>query len=257
MKRLDGKIAIVTGGTSGIGKAIAERFSAEGASVVFSGRNLERGKELETALRKNNREAIFVQGDLRCSKTVNALVSAALDQFGRIDVLVNNAGRGSVFQIEDMDEDRDYDTVFDLNVRACFRLCGAVLPHMRAKNSGAIVNISSIGAITGMPDQMSYAASKAAVLQLTRSIAVEYADKGIRCNAVLPGLTNTGSVPPGSRLEKKLLSIVPMKRAARGEEIAAAALFFADEECAFCTGASLVVDGGTTCGPCAYTDCGD
>lgn len=249
MNRLNGKVAIITGATSGIGAAMADLFAAEGAKVVFIGRREDRGRAVEQEIQQAGNEATFVRGDVTVRSDVENLVAQTIEQHGRIDILVNNAGLGSAFKLHEMDVDKDFDAIFDLNIKAYFITCRLVIPHMLKQKGGSIINVSSIGSISGIPLRSSYAASKGAVNQLTRSIAVEYARDNIRCNAILPGLTTTDAVPVGSAKEKAALAIVPMERAASPREIAQAAIFFASDECPFCSGALLVIDGATTCGP--------
>lgn len=250
-KRLDGKVCIVTGGTSGIGKACVEAFIREGAKVVFVGRRDEKGKAIEKEIRSAGGDATYVKGDLSKEEDCRNVVKACIDAYGTVDVLMNNAGFGTFFPLDKMDLKKDYEDVFNLNIRAYFILCQEVLPYMVEKGKGNIINLASIGAITGMPMQASYAASKGAVVQLTRTIAVEYSKKGIRANTISPGLTITELVSAGSDVEKLLQSIVPGGNSGTAEGVANAAVFVASDETPFMTGANITIDGGVTCGPCA------
>ncbi|MDR0839296.1 MAG: SDR family oxidoreductase [Oscillospiraceae bacterium] len=246
MGRLDGKTAIITGATSGIGRAAAEIFVREGAKIVFAGRRESNGAELEAKLRASGGDATFVKTDVTKEADVKKLVKTAAEVLGRIDILVNNAGVVSHYDGEKFDIKRDFDDVFEVNIRAYMLMIREVLPHMTAQKSGSIVNTSSISAICGAPDIASYAASKGAVLSYTKTLAGECAPRGIRVNTVLPGLTNSDMVPVGSDFEKLGVQMIPLGRAARPEEIAAGILFFASDEASFCTGSSLVIDGGAT-----------
>lgn len=248
--RLEGKVALITGGAAGIGKASAAAFAREGAKVVFLDIQEEKGFVVEKEIKDAGGEAMFMKVDVTVLSDIENAVNKTVEKYGKIDVLMNNAGSGTFFNLHEMDDEKDYDAVFNLNIKGYFQMCKLVIPHMLKNNGGSIINIASVAAITGMPKQSSYAATKGAVVQLTKSIAVEYATRNIRCNAILPGLTNTELVPEGSEVEKLIMTIVPMKRGGKPEGIAAAAVFFASDECPFCSGASLVIDGATTCGPC-------
>lgn len=249
--RLNSKVCLVTGGTSGIGKACVEAFVREGAKVAFVGRREEKGKDLEERFLNEGKEVFFIKGDLTKVEDCRNVVKFCIEKFGTIDVLLNNAGSGTFFQFDKMDLQKDYEDVFNLNIRAYFILCQEALAHMKVQMKGNIINVASIGAITGMPMQASYAASKGAVVQLTRTIAVEYAKKGIRANTISPGLTITEMVPSGSDVEKLLQSIVPGENSGSAEGVANAAVYLASDETPFMSGANLVIDGAVTCGPCA------
>ena len=244
--RLAGKVAIVTGSTSGIGRATAVLFAKEGARVVMAGRRENLGAEVEKEIRAAGGEAVFVRADMNDRADIARLVDTAVGKYGRVDILVNNAGVLTTFNFEDMDEEKDFDAIFATNVKGYFLLTKAVAPHMLKQGKGSVVNIASIGAEVGVPNNVSYSASKGAIRQFTRSLAGEYAKKGVRVNAVLPGLTNSGMVPVGSAFEQEAIKIVPMGRAAAPEEIAPGILFFASDESSFCTGSLLVMDGGAT-----------
>lgn len=249
--RLENKVCLITGGTSGIGQATAEAFAREGAKVVFVGRREEKGKTIEAAIRAKGSDATFVKGDMSKVDECRSVVKACIDAYGTIDVLVNNAGFGTFFALDEMDLEKDYEDVFNLNIRAYFILSQEALKHMKAKGKGNIINVASIGAITGMPKQASYAATKGAVVQLTRTIAVEYSKVGIRANTISPGLTITELVQEGSDVEKLLQSIVPGGNSGTAEGVANCAVYLASDETPFMSGANLIIDGATSCGPCA------
>lgn len=250
-KRLENKVCIVTGGTSGIGKACTEAFASQGAKVIFVGRREDKGKEIEESIRANGEEVTFVKGDLTKVEDCKNVIEACINTYGTIDVLMNNAGFGTFFALDEMDLEKDYENVFNINIRAYFIMCKEALRYMVENHKGNIINLASIGGITGAPKQASYAASKGAVVQLTRTIAVEYAKKGIRANTISPGLTITELVPAGSDIEKLLQSIVPGGNSGTAEGVANAAVFVASDETPFMSGANIVIDGGVTCGPCA------
>jgi NAD(P)-dependent dehydrogenase (short-subunit alcohol dehydrogenase family) len=243
--RLKGKTAIITGATSGIGRAAATLFVKEGAKIVFAGRREKNGEELERELNAIG-EAYFVRTDATKEGDLKKLVKTAYEKLGSIDILINNAGVVSNYDSTQFDVKRDYEDVFDVNIRAYLIMVREVLPYMIAQKKGSIVNTASIAAICGAPNIASYAASKGAVLAYTKTLAGEYARDGIRVNAILPGLTNSDMVPVGSEFEQMGVAVVPMGRAAKPEEIANGIIFFASDESSFCTGTSLVLDGGAT-----------
>ncbi len=244
MKRLDGKVALISGATSGIGKAIAVLFAEEGAKVVFCGRRKELGDKIQQEIKAAGGEAMFVQADVTKEEDLKTLVDKAVATYGGIDVLVNNAGHSVPFRLEEMDVAKHYDAVFNLNIKSYFMLTSLAVRPMLKKGKGSIVNTASLAAIEGLDQYASYCASKGAVLQFTRALAVEYAKRGIRVNSVLPGLTNTELIPEGCDFEKLVLPSVPMGRSAKPREVALAALFLASDEASYCTGVALTVDGG-------------
>ena len=245
--RLHDKVVIITGATAGIGKATAVLFAREGAKVVLAGRRDSLGLDLVAQIERDGGQATFVRTDVTVKDDIKKLVQTAINTYGRIDVLVNNAGMLRTYKFEEMDEVLHYDDIFNTNVKSCFMLTHEVIPYMLKQGKGAIVNVASIAAEVGTPFHASYAASKGAIRQFTKSLAGEYAKSGIRVNAVLPGLTTSEMVPVGSDFEKDALAIVPMGRAAVPAEIAPGLLFFASDESSFCTGATLAIDGGATC----------
>lgn len=249
--RLEGKVCIVTGGTSGIGRACTEAFVREGAKVVFVGRREARGKEIEAALTAKGGDVLYVKADLQKIEECENVVKACVDKYGTVDVLMNNAGFGTFKPLVEYDMVEDYEAVMNLNLRAYVVLAKECLKVMVPKGKGNIINLASIGGITGMPMQISYAASKGGVIQFTRTIAVEYSKKGIRANTISPGLTITELVEAGSEVEKLLQSIVPGGNSGTAEGVANAAVFCASDETPFMTGANITIDGGVTCGPCA------
>lgn len=238
---LTGKVAVVTGGTRGIGGAIVEAFLAQGASVVFAGRDEGRIGERDRAW---GPQAIGVRCDVTSEEDVDRLVHTAVNHFGSIDVLVNNAGIAKDSMVHRM-ELNDFREVVDVNLLGTWLCCRAALRQMRNEGSGAIVNISSISGKVGNVGQGNYAASKAAVVALTKTIARESAGKGIRANVIRPGLIDTdmtGELGPSARA--RLLESIPMLRAGLPDEVAQAALFLASEMSSYITGSVLDVAGG-------------
>ncbi|MCP1109568.1 NAD(P)-dependent dehydrogenase (short-subunit alcohol dehydrogenase family) [Lachnospiraceae bacterium PF1-21] len=244
--RLNGKVAIVTGATSGIGRATAVLFANEGAKVVVAARREERGQEVVSEIEKNGGTAFFVRTDITQNEDIKNLVAATAEKYGKIDILVNNAGTLTTFNFLEMNEEIDFDRTFQTNVKSYFMLCKEVIPYMLKNGKGSIVNLASVAAQLGVPMHTAYSASKGAVKQFTKSLAGEFARSGIRVNAILPGLTNSEMVPVGSDFEKAQIDSVPMGRAGKPEEIAQGILFFASDDSSFCTGATLLIDGGHT-----------
>jgi len=242
--RLENKVAIVTGATSGIGRAIAVLFVKEGAKVVFAGRREHIGLELEQELKAKGGDVLFVRTDMTKTEELQYLVNKTVETYGRIDVLVNNTGDEAAHTSTDFDELGEYEELFNVNVKSYLVMCREVLPFMIRQQTGAIINTSSVGSEITAPGIASYAASKGAIKAFTRSLAGEYADQGIRVNSIMPGLTIADIAPEDSKFEKLANKSVPMGRAALPEEIAYGFVYFASDESSFCTGSSLIIDGG-------------
>ncbi|UWG95536.1 SDR family oxidoreductase [Dehalobacter sp. DCM] len=243
--RLTNKVALITGATSGIGKATAEIFAAEGAKVIFVGRRTELGQAVEDGIRAKGGEATFIQCDVTVQHDLENVINRTIEKYGQIDILFNNAGAGYLGHTHEMDI-VDFDALFNLNIRSYFTMTKLVLPYMMKQRNGSIINCGSVGGIVGMPNNSAYSSSKGAVSLLTKSLAVEYAAYNIRVNALCPGMTTSDLVPAGGDVEKLFAPTVPLGRPAKPEEMAYAAVFFGSDECTYCTGALLVVDGGVT-----------
>ncbi len=245
---LEGKVAIVTGGGGGIGRGIVERFAAEGASVVFAEVDPERARETQFAV---GERVVGVVCDVREPDTAAALVTAALDNFGRIDVLVNNVGhfggRRAAFHEQTDDE---WDDLYRVNLAHVFACSRAVLPQLVAQgDGGSIVNLSTIEAFRAIPTRAVYSAFKAAITGFTRSLAVEYARHGVRVNAIAPDVTDTLQVPysrwVGPEEQHLIPTWVPLGRFGQPADIAGVAVFLASGLSDFVTGTTVHVDGGT------------
>jgi NAD(P)-dependent dehydrogenase (short-subunit alcohol dehydrogenase family) len=243
-KRLEGKVAVITGATSGIGAAATELFAEKGAKVVFAGRRKERGGPLEKQLRDKGLDVKFVATDINKQKDLENLVKAALDAYGRIDILFNNAGLSGYKTFIDMPQEMA-DDIFDTNYSAMYRLCKLVVPVMIEQGDGGkIVNTSSIGGIKGAPTLVSYCASKGAVRLFTKALAAEVGVYGIRVNSLLPGATDTEMVADMPGFDPNHHPYCALKRAAQPIEMAYGALFLSCDESSYMTGSELLLDGG-------------
>lgn len=252
-KSFIGKRVLITGATSGIGRAIARELSARGASLCLSGRDSQAGRALVEELSSGGAESLFEPADVTDDWAAERLTSSAVKAFGSIDILINNAGiicRGTALDCSDSDWSR----VMATNVTSVFRLSRAVLPLMIAQGRGVIVNIASDWGLVGGRNALAYCASKGAVVQMTRSMALDHARDGIRVLAVCPGDTDTSmldnAVVTTSKSERLeiLGQAIPMGRVGKPEEIARVVCFVASDEASFMTGAMLSVDGGNTAG---------
>jgi NAD(P)-dependent dehydrogenase (short-subunit alcohol dehydrogenase family) len=251
MARLDGKVAIVTGGGSGIGRVTAELFGAEGALVVVADVQGDQAASTAATIAAGGGQATAITVDVTHEDQVQAMVERAVDTYGGLHVQVNNAG---IFPDDDgglLDTPPStWQLVMDVNLKGVWLGCRAAVPAMLASGGGSIVNVASFVAMVGAATaQVAYTASKGGVLSFTRELAVEYARQGIRANALCPGPIETPLLAelladPGRR-QRRLVHI-PIGRFGRPEEIARAALFLASDEASFVTGSSMVVDGGIT-----------
>ena len=239
---LDGRVAIVTGGSTGIGRAIAETYLDHGATVVIANRSPESGHETAAAL-----DCEFVRCDVSAYDQVTALVEATVKEYGRLDVVVNNAGIGRTGSIEEMDLD-DWHDVLDVNLTGTMYGTRAALPHLKATD-GCVINVGSIYGLVAGPNATAYAAAKAAVANLTRSVAVDYADEGVRVNGICPGFVETPMTAEAFEADEfyeYVRGSTPMGRVAQPEEIAGIALFLASDAASYVTGVNIPVDGGWT-----------
>jgi NAD(P)-dependent dehydrogenase (short-subunit alcohol dehydrogenase family) len=252
MRTFADKVAIVTGATSGIGRAAALAFAREGANVVVAGRREAEGADTVQQIQGAGGEATFVRADVSNEADVAALVAAACALYGRLDLAFNNAGIGEGTDGSTHEKSIDvYDKVMNTNVRGMFLCLKHEISAMLKVGAGAIVNNSSVSGLVGFPGAAVYVASKHAVLGLTKSAALEYASLGIRINAVAPGGTETpllDRITGGSETDKRrqFIGFHPMGRIGTPEEIAEAVLWLCSDKSSFTTGHTLVVDGGWT-----------
>lgn len=242
------RVALVTGATSGIGRAIALTFADAGAKVVATGRNMSEGTSLLTEMRKlSGQDHFFVPADVSKHAEIKNVVDTALGEYGTIDILINNAGIAPQGTVETLTEEL-WDQVFAVNVRSIFLFSKYVVPIMRKNGGGSIVNIGSTAGTVGARNLHAYSASKGAVIQLSKSMAAEYGKDRIRVNALCPGGTLTAMMEEleGKEGLQKFAALFPLGRLARPEEIAQVALFLAGDEASFVTGAVILADGGFT-----------
>jgi len=243
--RLNNKTAIITGGATGIGLACARLFTREGARVAIFGRRQDR---LDQARKQIGDSVLAVQGDITHEQDIQRLVDTTLKELGKVDILINNAGTFTGGPLHETDAEA-WDRVFNINMTGVFQLTRRVLPSMVEQGSGSIIHISSILGMVAMPQTAAYNASKGALNQFSKSIAVEYGAQGIRSNALCPGMIETEmteELRSDTALMAEWIKDYPLGRFGQPEEVAQACLFLASDESAFITGTTLPIDGGYT-----------
>jgi NAD(P)-dependent dehydrogenase (short-subunit alcohol dehydrogenase family) len=248
--RLENKVALITGGTSGIGEATAVLFAREGAKVAVTGRNEDRGRAVVAKIVKDGGEAVFVQTDVRLTAECKRAVDETVRGFGGLDILFNNAGVFYPHTILECTEE-EWDLQMDINLKGTFLMSKAALPGMIERRGGVIINNSSGWGIAGGDAAVAYCASKGGVVLLTKAMAIDHGRQGIRVNCICPGDVDTPMLPEDARMrglkwEDYLAGCAnrPLGRIGTTDEIAKGALFLASEDSSFMTGAALVVDGG-------------
>jgi NAD(P)-dependent dehydrogenase (short-subunit alcohol dehydrogenase family) len=246
MTLFDGKVAIVTGGSSGIGRAAAIAFGKAGAKVVVAARREAEGEETVHLIKETGSEALFVKTDVTKAADVEALVNKATETYGRLDYAFNNAGSGKPGSIVDLAE-ADWDYEININLKSIWLCMKYEIPAMQKSGGGAIINTSSQGALLGVANYGAYGAAKAGVIALTRAAAAEYSSERIRVNAISPGAVKTdlwAEAPP--EMIDQVAAGIPLKRIGAPEDIAEAVVWLCADAASFVTGHNLVIDGGFT-----------
>lgn len=244
--RLEGKIALVTGGGTGIGRAIALLFAREGARLVVAGRRSDPLQEVVREIRRDGGTATFTRGDVTKPDRVEMMVQGAVYNFGGLDILVNNAGVFVEGSVVDLDE-KKWDRVVGTNLKGAYLVSRLAIPAMRQRGGGAIVNIASVHGLVGMKGGAAYCASKGGLVQLTRAMALDHAADRIRVNAICPGVIDTAMTRDdggGSGWLDETVRTYPMPRAGTPDEVARLALYLVSEDSGWMTGSALPLDGG-------------
>lgn len=250
MDRLRDKVALITGGGSGMGRASCRLFATEGARVVVVDRMTGAGSETVELIRGAGGEAVFVGADVAVPADVDQMVAAAVSTYGRLDVLFNNAGvEGPSVKLLDYGED-DWHRVIAVNLTAVYLAMRAAIPHLIEAGGGVILSTASVAGMVGLGRSSAYSAAKAGVIGLTRTVALEYGPQNIRANCICPGFVSTPMLERvlGDRPESSLDRVAPLRRVGRAEDIARAALYLASDEAAYVTGVPFAVDGGYIAG---------
>jgi NAD(P)-dependent dehydrogenase (short-subunit alcohol dehydrogenase family) len=252
MGRLDGKVALITGAASGIGRAAAQRFAKEGARVVVADVHIQAGEATAAAITNAGGEALFVPADVSRSEDAQRMIAAGVTRFGCLNILFNNAGVGKHIPFDDLTE-AEWDRIISIDLRGVFLGCRYGVPALKQAGGGAILNTASQSGLQGHPNNQAYCAAKAGVINFTRSLARDVARHNIRVNAICPGGTDTAILrdyaPAGESADyvaRVVAARTPFARLARPDEIAAAALFLVSDEASFVSGAALPVDGAAS-----------
>jgi NAD(P)-dependent dehydrogenase (short-subunit alcohol dehydrogenase family) len=244
-----GKVALVTGGSSGIGRAACLCFAREGAKVVLAARRVNEGEQTAQMVREAGGEALFVRADVSQAADVQTLVRTCMETYGRLDFACNNAGiEGTIVSLVDYSED-NWDTIININLKGTWLCMKAEIPHMITHGGGVIINVASVAGMIGFPGLGPYVATKHGIIGLTKTAAMEYAQQNIRVNVVCPGLIDTAMADrftggPDSAVEQFIMSLKPMRRRGTSAEVAEAVVWLCSDAASYVTGHSMVVDGG-------------
>lgn len=244
---LEGKVALVTGASKGIGEAIAQYLAAYGAKVVVNSRKQEAVDEVAQAICTEGGEAIGVAGQVGNIEDCQKIFDATMSAYGRLDILINNAATNPVFGPVENTDERAFNKIMEVNVKAPFELAKMCLPVMQANGGGSIINISSIGGVSPEPMLGIYSVSKAALISLTKVMATEWGKYNIRANVICPGLIQTKfseALWSNDKILSKMLKELPLSKVGQPEEIASLALFLASNASGYCTGSVFTADGG-------------
>lgn len=248
-KRLEGKVALITGGGTGIGEAVARLFAREGAAVVITGRRKENLDRVAGDIERAGGQALAVAGSVTDETHTRSAVSQGVRAFGKLNILVNNAAVGAFGKAVHETDDATWEELLAVNLTGVFRMTRAAVPEMLKAGGGSIVNISSVGGVIGFPMSAAYGTTKGGLNAFTRGVALDYADQGIRCNAVCPGLIRTPMAEPlindASRIAQ-VLAAYPIRRVGTPEEVAQMVLYLASDESRWVTGGTFTIDGGLT-----------
>jgi NAD(P)-dependent dehydrogenase (short-subunit alcohol dehydrogenase family) len=247
--RLAGKVALVTGGGVGIGAAVAKLFAEEGAAVVITGRRKDALDHVLADIERKKGRALAVTGSVTDETHVRSAVDQAVRTFGKLNVLVNNAAIGAFGKVLHEVDDATWNDVLDINLTGVFRVTRATVPQMLKAGGGSIVNVSSVGGLVGFWGSSPYGTTKGGLEIFTRCVAMDYAQHGIRCNSVCPGLVDTPMSAPllnDPEMRADALAAYPISRVGSPEEVAKLILYLASDESAWVTGSSFTIDGGLT-----------
>lgn len=252
MKRLDGKISIITGAANGIGAAAAKLFAKEGALVIIVDIDEVKGNEVVFNITQEHGEAFFIKVDMKDPKAIQEMIKNTIKDFNRVDILYNNAGVEYPKLIEETSLE-EWEETININLRSTFLSCKYVIPQMVSFGGGVIINTGSVASLVGTPLRPAYDASKGGILQLTRNIALDYGRHNIRANCICPGIIKTNMVAKSisssedpETVQRQCEESQPLGRLGLAEEVAHVALFLASDESSYITGTTLIVDGGLT-----------
>jgi len=246
--RLQNKVALISGGAKGMGAVEAKLFAKEGAKVVIGDVLETEGKQIEAEINETGGECLFVPLDVTDENQWNEAVAATVRRFGKLDILINNAGIFRTSRVEETSS-TEWDQVMDINAKGVFLGAKAAIPAMREAGGGSIINLSSVAGLVGAAYSSAYSASKGAVRLFTKSTAIQYATDGVRCNSIHPGVIQTDMTKEAiadSQFKAQRLDPTPLARLGQPEDVAYGALYLASDESSFVTGAELVIDGGWT-----------